>query len=275
MLFLGSQSPPSLPPVSPTALHAYAELYACNHQSPPSTQSSGELSNAEDCASWDLLSSLGGTSDQDTDEGAGSEAGDIPTFDEVVAQAMHENRITPARKPQYDKLQQQLEVLLKRATARHTITTNMVDDHGVVQCVEGGYRDEAVWHSVAGECIGTSDKTCLQYCYGLQYIKRRSHMCNADLQAIMSFFGEFIHKDNAPDNPDNRIPPSLYASNRILQVPAAEKYEFHVCTGAGCFHFWRFMPKPQKRVRMCEGCEQCMCPVCGMSRYKQNGDDRG
>jgi hypothetical protein len=210
---------------------------------------------------------LEGSSDEATD---GSEAGYTPTFDEVVAQAMYENRIAPSCKPQYDKLQQQLEVLLRRVRARHSVTTIPSD----VQFVDGGDQ-ETGWHSVAGERIGTSDKTCLQYCYGLQYIKRRSHMCNADLQAIMSFFGDFIHKDNAPDNPENRIPPSLYASNKILDVPVAEQYEFHVCTGAGCFHFWHFMANPEEHLRTCEGCEKCVCPVCGMSRYKKNEDDWG
>jgi hypothetical protein len=153
MLRPGSQSPPRLPPVSPTALHA--QPYACNYQSPPSTQSSGELANSEDFASWDMSYRLEGSSDEATD---GSEAGYTPTFDEVVAQAMYENRIAPSCKPQYDKLQQQLEVLLRRVRARHTVTTIPSD----VQFVDGGDQ-ETGWHSVAGERIGTSDKTCLQY----------------------------------------------------------------------------------------------------------------
>lgn len=82
--------------------------------------------------------------------------------------------------------------------------------------------------------------------------------------------------DPRPDNPNNRMPPSVHVCCVVLGVRDISEFEVHMCPAPeGCLH-WFTKPAPvniAQHAAQCNGCDACRCPEpgCGASRFCKDG----
>jgi hypothetical protein len=119
-----------------------------------------------------------------------------------------------------------------------------------------------------------SSISCRQYAYEqLSSWRHGADVAKSQVEANLAFQAHRVQtrERNGPGNKNNRFPPTIYACHKILHVPGARTYEFHVCS-EGCVHWWGYMDDAAQHSQQCQGCDLCQCPHCHSERYQFLGD---
>lgn len=197
---------------------------------------------------------------------------DVPEDSDNISMIMPQGIPRIAEEPQHGVLHQRMCQLAKGASlANHGQGVDMGEDE-----VHGGDGGEELkgWAGARNKRVlprFRNSQAVRDYAYeelSKLATKTKSRECaEQDLKDTARRHAHVGKPD--PEGFDNCYPNSIYACEKVLDVPELNRYLIHVCTTPRCIHFWLYMANAAHHYRTCENleCPDCKCPYCGSSRF--------